>query len=184
MEFVGVTPGAGQPGIGVYGAPSGNAISQVQLGTIYRTAPNAVASQALAVSAFPRHIDLQWKPASTASASIGFAGYWIYRDGLYFRRTTATTFSDETVSPGENHTYVVNAVDQHYNFSAAASVTVTVPPFATLTGTPPPGPGGIHLPTPQARMAGLERGLEPHTAPPPSGTYDPRRVGVMALGSY
>jgi RHS repeat-associated protein len=185
MEFVGVTPGAGQPGIGAYGAPSGNAIAQVQLGTIYRTAPNAVDSQTLAVSAFPRHIDLQWKPAPTASASIGFAGYWIYRDGLYFRRTTATTFSDETVSPGENHTYVVNAVDQHYNFSAATSVTVTVPPFATLTGTPPPLPGGMQTPPALPRMAGLERGLEPHTAPPPpNGAFDPRRVGVMALGSY
>ena len=186
MEFVGVTPGAGQPGIGAHGAPSGNAISQVQLGTIYRIAPNAVDAQTLAVSAFPRHIDLQWKPSPTTAASIGFAGYWIYRDGLYFRRTTATTFSDETVAPGENHTYTVNAVDQHYNFSAATSVTVTVPPFATLTGTPPPLPGGMPpvSPTPP-QIAGLGRGLEPHTAPPPpNGAFDPRRVGVTALGSY
>jgi len=114
MEFVGVTPGAGQPGIGAYGAPSGNAIAQVQLGTIYRAATNAVNSQTLAVSAFPRHIDLQWRPATAASASIGFAGYWIYRDGIYLRRTTGTSFSDETVSPGEKHEYAVYAVDQHY----------------------------------------------------------------------
>jgi RHS repeat-associated protein len=185
MEFVGVTPGAGRPGIGVYGAPSGNAISQVQLGTIHRAAPAAVDSQTLAVSAFPRHIDLQWKPATSVTASIGFAGYWIYRDGLYFRRTTATTFFDETVAPGEQHTYAVYAVDQHYNFSAATLVTVTVPPFATLTGTPPPLPGGTHLPSVAPRMAGLERGLEPLAVPPPpNGAFDPRRVGVMALGNY
>ena len=79
---LGVTPGAGQPGIGAYGAPSGNAISQVQLGIIQRAAPASVDSQTLAVSAFPRHVDLQWKPAPIASASIGFAGYWIYRRAL------------------------------------------------------------------------------------------------------
>ena len=185
MEFVSVTPGAGQPGIGTHGAPSGNAISQVQLGIIQRAAPAAVDSHTLAVSAFPRHVDLQWKPATAASTSIGFAGYWIYRDGLYFRRTKATTFFDETVSPGEQHTYAVYSVDQHYNFSSAASVTVTVPPFATLTGTPPPLPGGVHLPSAAPRTAGMKRELEPLTAPPPpNGAFDPRRVGVMALGSY
>ena len=30
----------------------------------------------------------------------------------------------------------------------------------------------------------MERELEPRTAPPPSSTFDPRRVGIMALGAY
>ena len=63
-------------------------------------------------------------------------------------------------------------------------MTVNVPPFATLSGTPEL-PGGTHLPSTPPQMAGLEREAESHAVPPPpNGAFDPRRVGIMALGSY
>ena len=55
-----MTPAAGQPGIGAFGAPSSNGISQVQLGSINRTAPSAVDSQALAVSALNPGVHLPY----------------------------------------------------------------------------------------------------------------------------
>ncbi len=113
VEFA-VTPGLGQPGIGSYGAPSGNAISLVQLGSIIRTLPTAVDDKIIGVAAFRNRIDVQWK-AVPEDVNGGLAGYWVYRDGQYLMRTTATHFSDEAISPGATHSYTINAVDEHFN---------------------------------------------------------------------
>lgn len=125
VEFA-VTPGVGQPGIGSYGAPPGNAISQVQLGSISRTPPAAVDQGTIGVAAFRTRIDVQWKPVPE-DVDGGLAGYWIYRDGDYLMRTAAPHFSDEAVSAGATHSYTIHAVDQHFNFSAGASITVAAP---------------------------------------------------------
>ena len=113
------------------------------------------------------------------------AGYSIPADEgyLFFGRTTATAFSDETVLPGETHTYTISAVEQeHYNFSPPATATATAPSFparSVLPSTPP-----IKLPPmPKGHMA-----EQPHltdTMEPAIATlsgYDPRRVGVQADG--
>jgi hypothetical protein len=125
VEFT-ITPAAGQPGIGSHGAPTGNAISSVQLGAIIRTPPSAVDQSAIGVSAFRNRIDVQWKPVPE-EADGSLAGYWIYRDGIYMMRTTLTHFSDETVTPGTSHSYTINAVDVHFNVSPATSFTVATP---------------------------------------------------------
>lgn len=125
VEFA-ITPGVGQPGIGSYGAPAGNAISQVQLGSIIRTSPSAVDQSTVGVSAFRTRIDVQWK-AVLQDANGGLAGYWVYRDGVYLMRTNLTHFSDETVLPGASHSYTINAVDEHFNFSPGTSITVATP---------------------------------------------------------
>jgi len=144
LEFLLNAPasGAGQPGVGAHATPAGNAISQVQVGAANRTLPAALDSRSIGVSAFRRRVDVQWKAVPENATGNGLTGYWIYRDGNYLMRTTNTSFSDEAVSPGDKHTYTIYAVDQHYNFSAGASVNATVPAAVKgNVGAPP-------LPTP------------------------------------
>jgi len=126
VEFS-VTAGIGSPGIGSYGAPAGNAISLVQLGAIARVLPVAVDQRTVGISAFRNRVDVQWKPPILAATSSGLAGYWIYRDGDYLMRTTSTHFSDEAVAPGATHSYTIYAVDQHFNFSTATSISASTP---------------------------------------------------------
>ena len=126
IEFS-VNAGAGSPGIGAYNAPSGNAITNVQLGSIVRTLPPAVDASSVGVSVFRNRIDVQWKAPVFASTSAGIQGYWVYRDGDYFLRTTKTTFSDEAVTPGATHSYTVYTVDQHFNFSLPTPVSASTP---------------------------------------------------------
>src|SRR5262249_21766927 len=104
VEFTVTPAGVGQPGIGMAQTPGGNAISQAQSGAIDRIAPNSVSTQ-VSVSPFRFRIDAQWQPTTDDANGSGLAQYIIYRDGNYFMRTTATTLSDETVRPGESHTY-------------------------------------------------------------------------------
>ena len=126
IEFS-VTRGLGAPGIGSYNTPAGNSIAQVQLGSITREAPDAVDQKTVGVSTFRNRVDIQWKPPALASTSAGLNGYWIYRDGDYFMRTTSTRFSDEAVTPGSKHEYDIYTVDQHFNFSQATHVNATTP---------------------------------------------------------
>jgi len=70
---------------------------------------------------------VQWHGAVLDPNGPGLDGYFIYRDGDYLMRTTATHFSDEAVSAGAKHTYSIYVVDQHYNLSPGASVDVVTP---------------------------------------------------------
>jgi hypothetical protein len=188
MEFVIAASGAGQPGIGTYGTPTGNSISLVQLGTINRTAPAAINQQKIAVSAFGKHIDLKW-PAIPADANGSpLAGYWIYRDGLYFARTLDPNFSDETVASGQTHTYTISTVDQHYNFAPAASVTATAPKTLVPASLPALPPGLKTSPTPAIPVATahtIDRPAIVQTGTPAGDSgngNDPRRIGVKDAG--
>ena len=182
MEFQIGASGAGQPGIGAYGAPAGNAIAQVRLGAIDRTAPSAVDSHKLAASVFRTRVELKWAAAADDANGIGLAGYWIYRDGIYLGRTANLYFADEAVAAGEQHAYLVRALDGHFNFAAGSAITVTTPnPQLTPITTPLP------TTTPPTRIG--TKGPEPRaTAGTPQadsgGGLDPRRTGVRALGSY
>lgn len=129
IEFP-VSAAVGAPGIGSYNTPAGNAISEVQLGLIARETPPAVDQRTIGVSAFRNHVDVQWKAPALDSVSPGLNGYFIYRDGEYFLRTAKTTFSDEAVSPGSSHSYTIYTVDQHFNFSAAATFNASTPAIA------------------------------------------------------
>lgn len=126
IEFP-ISPASGQPGIGAYGTPAGNAFSLVQLGSIGRGKPAGLSNGSIGFTAFRNRTDVQWRPIAVDASSPGLAGYFIYRDGQYLMRTTATHFSDEAVAPGANHVYTIYAVDQHYNLSPGASVTVITP---------------------------------------------------------
>jgi hypothetical protein len=127
LELAVAASGAGSPGIGAYGTPTGNSISEVQLGVIHRTALPAIDKQKIGVSVFRNRIDVQWPAVVDDPAGVGLASYWIARDGQYFMRTTATMFQDLAVKPGETHTYSIAVVDQHYNFSPPVTFTATAP---------------------------------------------------------
>jgi RHS repeat-associated protein len=187
MEFHLDGLGAGQPGIGSYSTPAGNSISQVRLGAIDRQPPAAVDALKLVASVFRKHVDLQWPAAADDANGSGVAGYWLYRDGLYLARTSSTQFIDETVNPGESHTYAVYTIDQHFNLAPAASLAVSVP-VPVLT---PVGSASVGIPPPGSQAAALERRpMRPDavvTGTPPAdsgGGLDPRRTGVRALGTY
>jgi hypothetical protein len=194
MEFAVSTPGVGQPGIGIAGAPAGNTISEVQLGAIDRAPPPAINAQQVGVSTFRNHVDVQWPPVAEPANGVGLASYFIYRDGNYLMRTTAATFSDETVAASQSHTYAIYAEDQHANFSPPVTFTAATPVPQRSTGAPPTPPGGKPLPPPPpANPPGVERlaaNLRPRqviagTPPADSGNgIDPRRTGVRVLGSY
>jgi hypothetical protein len=190
MEFYAGANGAGQPGIGSYGAPSGNAISLVQLGAIDQIAPSAVNAAKLTASVFRTRVELVWPAATDDPNGIGLAGYWVYRDGLYLGRTSNPYFTDETVKAGETHSYAVKALDGHFNFAPPAAISITVPteeltPIATTppAKVPPGGPA-----SPAASASDLGRPTAHVTAGTPQadsgGGLDPRRIGVRALGSY
>jgi hypothetical protein len=182
-EFT-ITPGVGQPGIGSYGAPAGNAISLVQLGSIIRTPPTALTQNTVGVSAFRNHTDVQWK-AVPQDVNGGLDGYWVYRDGNYFMRTTLTHFSDETVLPGASHSYAINAVDEHFNFSPAISITVDTPAIQAKQGSGTVVVGQSQTKSNPGAIAMTSSGP---TAGSPAGDsgngLDPRRTGVRALGAY
>ena len=71
MEFHIGAAGAGQPGIGSYGDPAGNAISLVQLGAIDRVAPAAVDVRKLSAAVFRTRVDLKWAEAATTPTALG-----------------------------------------------------------------------------------------------------------------
>ncbi|MBV9746957.1 MAG: hypothetical protein JO099_24610, partial [Acidobacteriia bacterium] len=177
------TPALGQPGIGLAGTPPGNTISQVQLGAIDRAAPPAIQTSRIGVSVFRKRVDAQWPPITAASTSSGLAGYAIYRDGRYLLTTSATTFSDETVSPGETHTYSIYSVNQHGVLSAAASFTASMPVAKPPGGAQPPSPPGNGS-RPKDRKQN-PRLVTVNTPPADSGNgLDPRRTGIRAYGTY
>ena len=128
---------AGQPGIGAYGTPQGNAISQVRLGVISRAAPPAIDKQRIGVSTFRNHVDVQWPPVHEDPSAAAVATYWIARDGQYLMRTPAPMFQDLTVKPGESHVYSIAVVDEHYNFSPPVTFSVSTP--VPVPGSPPSG---------------------------------------------
>jgi len=75
---------------------------------------------------------------SGASATVGVASYNIYRNGAYLANTTATSFTDSTVSPLGNYNYTIVSVDTRGNTSAVSSPmgVTTVADFEVFTPIP------------------------------------------------
>jgi RHS repeat-associated protein len=168
---------AGQAGVGLRATPAGNAIAEVRLASAARNVPTVLDRQKAQVAAFPDHIDVQWAAAAATSSGADLLGYWIYRNGKYFGRTSKPLFQDETVTANSEYTYTIHAVDQHFNFSPPMSVTATAPSWPVVVPKFP-GPGSAGGFRPRALAA---------EAPPqvgPSSGFDPRRVGVQATGAY
>ena len=98
-----------------------------------RTPPSEPTSLA-ADTSVPGRVTLNWT-ASTDDK--GIASYAVYRDTAYVGSTTATSYSDPSVTSGQSYTYAVSAYDTAFNPSpTSAPVSVTVPIASTLTFAP------------------------------------------------
>src|SRR3990172_4742793 len=78
-------------------------------------------------------VQLGW---TASSDNIAVSGYTIYRDGTQVAVVGANTltWNDSAVSPGQTHSYTVDAYDPAGNHSAPSSaVSVTMPAAATAT---------------------------------------------------
>src|SRR5260221_13997146 len=76
---------AGQPGVGVIGAPAGNVIAEADLGPLDRVAPQQVNPQSISASSFANRVDLTWQGAADDANGTGAAFYWVFRNGVYIQ---------------------------------------------------------------------------------------------------
>jgi hypothetical protein len=90
--------------------------------------PPATPTGLQATSVTSNRVDLSW------DASTGATGYTVYRDGSPIDTTTATTYSDTTVSPSTPYTYAVDAFNAGGNSAPTQAIMVT-------TEAGPPGGG-------------------------------------------
>jgi hypothetical protein len=99
-----------------------------------RTAPIAPARLA-ADTSVPGRVGLSWDASTDTEGTI--SSYAVLRDGAAIGSTTATSFSDPSVTSGQTYTYTVIAYDTAFNPSVATpGLNVTVPLTTTLTFVP------------------------------------------------
>lgn len=126
---------AGQPGIGAYGTPAGNAISLVELGVRDRVGPGAPNPRSFGISSFPNRVDVQWQGSVDDPNGVGLWVYTIFRDGIWYTSSMTPEFTDASVSPSTTYTYTIQALDYHYTPSAPTTITVTTPPAGSIDPT-------------------------------------------------
>ncbi|MFI5303712.1 MAG: fibronectin type III domain-containing protein [Nitrospiria bacterium] len=98
----------------------------VVLSTPPDTTPPTVPTGLIATLAAPHQINLNWVPSSD-NDQVG--GYIIYRNGVLYQYTTATSFSDPGLTPSNTYTYTVSAYDRSGNISGqSSSVSATTGP--------------------------------------------------------
>lgn len=124
----------------------GSVVSNVDLGALDTTSPNAISSGSITATPSANHVDIQWPTATDNTNGIGVALYKIYRGGVLLGSTTGLTFSDTTVVPSTTYTYTLTVMDFHGN-TASTNFNVTTPGV----GTNPPFPSA----TPEGRRVGV-----------------------------
>jgi chitodextrinase len=91
-----------------------------------------------ASAASATQVNLSWSAVSDTGGS-GLAGYRIYRGGVHIANTSATSYSDTTVSASTAYSYTVAGYDNAGNTSgqsSAANVTTPAPPDTTAPSVP------------------------------------------------
>ena len=114
----------GQPGVGIWA--SSDSITVAKLGPIDHVAPPAISQSSISFVASLHRVDLQWA-GSADTDGVGLGGYSISRDGVWLGNSPVPLWWDETVSPGSQVKYSLQAYDQHWNYSTATEYAVTVP---------------------------------------------------------
>jgi len=96
------------------------------------TTPPSTPANLTATATESRKVDLNWMASSDDA---GVTGYEVYRDGQLLTTTgsTATSYSDTTVTPGSTHSYEVRARDAAGNRSAPSNSATVATPAETLT---------------------------------------------------
>jgi hypothetical protein len=103
------------PGFGIGEALGGTLLSEVDLGNLDTTPPNAIPASSIGVSAQTNQVSLQWPAATDDPNGVGVYGYQISRNGQVLTTTTALSYTDATVVPNSNYTYTLTVVDYHWN---------------------------------------------------------------------
>ena len=114
-----------------------------------------------ASTATPGRVDLTW----TGSADEGgIRNYAVFRDGLYVATTTATAFSDPSVTSGVTYTYAVSAYDTAGNPSQMSASVAVTPPLATTLTFGPDADASIYAASPTTNY-GASSKLETDNSP-------------------
>jgi RHS repeat-associated protein len=116
---------SGQPGVGINQAPSGNAITTVDIGHQDTVAPSAVTS--IGSTAFRDRVYLQWPATTDDTNGTGIALYQIFRNSDLIGDVYSTTFEDFTAVANNTYTYSVQAFDFHGNGSTTTNANVSIP---------------------------------------------------------
>jgi hypothetical protein len=119
---------AGQPGVGVRGAPEANSLAAVSLGQLDRLAPGPLLPADVQVSAFSNRVELQWPRVTDDPNGTGVGLYTVARDGKVIADVSRVrpSFVDKDVTPGAVYTYEISAYDMHLN-RTSTFLTVAVP---------------------------------------------------------
>jgi len=116
-------------GFDSYQQASGPLLSQIDLGNLDSTAPDAVPSGSISATPFYNHVDIQWPAVSDDANGTGIYDYEIYRNGWLVGSTSDVSFADNTVAPSTTYTYALKPVDFHGN-AASTTFQVTTPAFS------------------------------------------------------
>jgi RHS repeat-associated protein len=123
---------SGAPGYGSWGIPSGNSVSQVEIGPRNTAAPNPINTQSIAASPFPNFVDLRWQePVDTTG--VGIAYYWVLRslhgvgDFSYNFDTPTGTATDPNAVPNTAYDYIICQISFHGVLGGCPLINVTTP---------------------------------------------------------
>ncbi|MBV9269261.1 MAG: hypothetical protein JO061_24035, partial [Acidobacteriaceae bacterium] len=134
----------GLAGFGISGAPSGSTsdyIANLQIGPIDRTPPNPVSGANAYVQS--NRVDIHAAGTTDDANGIGVGPYFLYRNGQLLAYNSTPDFTDTTVQRATAYSYVLYAMDWHYNLSSPYSLNVTTLPANAVepreTGIRPTG---------------------------------------------
>src|SRR6266513_1065956 len=99
------------------------------------SAPTGLTASAVSSS----QINLSW---AASFDNVGVSGYRVYRGGTQIATTSATSFTNQGLSPSTTYSYTVAAFDAAGNLSAQSSPASATTPAAADT-TPPAVPTGL-----------------------------------------
>ena len=120
---------------------TGSRITNVDLGYLDTTAPNAISSSSIGQSAYINHVDLSWPAGTDDTNGSGIYKYEVWRNGSFLASTFGLSFSDTTVNPSTTYTYSLKLIDYHGN-AATTNFNVTTPYIQTSGPFPSATPEG------------------------------------------
>src|SRR5207248_6346726 len=103
------------------------------------TTPPSVPTGLRATAVSSSQINLSW---TASSDNVGVSGYRVFRNGAQIATTSATSFTNQGLSPSTTYSYAVAAFDAAGNLSAQSSPANATTPAPPDT-TPPSVPTGL-----------------------------------------
>lgn len=147
--------------IAVSGVSAGSATVDVTFDPPDTTAPSVPSP--VTATAGESSVALSW-PASTDD--VGVAGYRVYRGGSLVHTTTATSWTDSSVTAGTTYSYRVDAYDAAGNVAPSSAVQATVPAAAAPVDEQPADTGQQQQQQPQQQPPTATTDTTPPPYPP------------------